>query len=154
MSSSYGEAFGHDEQLGAGGPGQRDGPALLPQVLADRDRDVDSVQPHHGQVAARDEDPELVEDAVVRQVVLGVAGHRPAGEQQRRAVLRLTLGDADPRLVGHVALGGVHPVEVADDDGELPETGVVQLDGEPLAGPSGRPRRTTSAAPGPRPGSR
>ena len=81
----------HDEADGRL-PGHPHRPALLPQVLADDGRDVDAVQAHDRQPVAPDEVAELVEDAVVRQVVLGVARHHAAAVQHGGAVLRLAGG--------------------------------------------------------------
>ena len=77
-------AVDDEQQLGTGLAGQGDGAALLPEVLADGDGHVDAADPDHGEVGAGREDPVLVEDAVVGQVVLGVAGHDPAPVQDRR----------------------------------------------------------------------
>ena len=65
------------EQSGAGVAHLGDRPAVLPEVLADGERDVDAVDADHGRARARDEVAELVEHAVVGQVVLGVARRRP-----------------------------------------------------------------------------
>ena len=78
----------NDEQAGTRCPGGGDGSALLPQVFADRQRDVDPVQPDDAQVVARDEVPELVEDSVVRQMVLRLGGDNPSSMQEGNGVLR------------------------------------------------------------------
>ena len=106
------------------GAGHRERPALLPQVLADRQCDVDAVVPDDGQRGAGDEVAALVEDAVVRQVVLEVAGHDLAVVQKRRRVARRAV-----------------VVDVADDHRDLAEPGLGQL---------GRP--AAPARPGTRPG--
>ena len=67
---------GHDQQAGARLAGHRDRAAVLPEVLADRDRHVHRIlagqrQPEDRHAVAGDEDPVLVEDAIVRQVMLG-----------------------------------------------------------------------------------
>ncbi len=76
MLRSYGEAFGDNEQARPGLAGDGHRAAVLPQVLADRDRDVDLLavvggQPEHRQRVTGQEVAELVEHAVVRQVMLG-----------------------------------------------------------------------------------
>ncbi len=83
----------HHQQARAGGPGDCDRPAVLPQVLADRDRDVDRLaalgrQPEHRQRVAGQEVAELVEDAVVGQVVFGRRDRDVAAVQHRGRVQR------------------------------------------------------------------
>ncbi len=143
-----GRAVDDEQELGAGVAGLGDRSALLPEVLADGDGHVDPAHPDHGERLAGREDPVLVEDAVVRQVVLGVAAHDAAVVDDRRAVLRQR-----PPGVG-VEGAVVGAVEVADDDRHV----TVAVGGE-VARPAARrrggsPRRTTRAARGPRPGMR
>ncbi len=133
-----GRAVEHQQQFGPRRAGQRDRAALLPQVLADGDRDVDATHPHHSQVAPGHEDPELVEDAVVGQVVLGIAGHHLTAHQHRGAVLRLTLGHPDPDGRCHVVAVpvavAVHPVEVAHHHRQVAQPVGGQVGGERLQG--------------------
>ena len=107
--------------------------------------------PDHGEVVAGDEEAELVEDAVVGQVVLGVAGDDPAPRAGPRRVLRQRLGRG--RCRRSPAPG--RSVEVADDDRQVAEAvgGEVARRAASERG-LGTPRRRTSAGPGPRPGSR
>jgi hypothetical protein len=86
-----------DDEPGAGGCRDVHRSALLPQVLADDGDDVHPVQPHDRQPVAAHEVAELVEDAVVRQVVLGVAADDPAAVQHGRRVLRLACRTAQRR---------------------------------------------------------
>jgi hypothetical protein len=85
------------------------------------------VEADDGQVGARREDPELVEDAVVGQVVLGVPGHHLAAVKDGGGVLRPALRDEHAGPLVRVALRGVGPVEVSDDHGELTEAVGVQV---------------------------
>ncbi len=118
---SYGEALIETQQPGPGGAGGGDAAAVLPEVLADGERDVDAVHADHRHRVARHEVPELVEDAVVGEVVLGERQHHLAAVQHRGGVLRGAGGLAVPRLC---LLG---TVEIADDHRDLP----VPLVGEP-----------------------
>ena len=99
-----------DDQPRLGGAGHLQRAAGLPQVLADDRDDVHAVQPHDREPVATDEVAELVEDAVVRQVVLGVAGHDPAAVQHGGAVLRLAGGPAQRgrRRLGAAAVADHH----------------------------------------------
>ncbi len=81
-------AVDDQQQAGPGLAGGGHPAAVLPDVLADRQRDVHPVHPHHRQLVAGDEPAVLVEHAVVRQVVLGEPGGDLAPEQHRGAVLR------------------------------------------------------------------
>ncbi len=75
LGAFVGRAVDADNQvraLGRQGVGRS---GALPDVLADHDAEVDPVEAHHRQSAAWEEVPELVEHAVVGQVVLRVAGH-------------------------------------------------------------------------------
>jgi hypothetical protein len=147
----------HD-QADPGVPGHRERPAGLPQVLADGQRHIHrrrvcrtaaGGQPHHGQGVARHEVPVLVEHAVVRQVVLEVAGRHPATEQQGRRVARaagpLRVGR---HVLGHRVQGGagerLRPVgvQIAHHDRQVAETVVGQVGGEPVERrPGGRHER-------------
>lgn len=83
--------------------------AVLPQVLADGERHIHPVHPYDGQRVAGDEVAELVEDAVVGQVVLGEGQRDPAPVQHGGGVLRGARGAA-------VLRGGLGAaVEIADD---------------------------------------
>ena len=101
----------HQEQLSPGLAGLGDGAALLPEVLTDRDGHVHVADPDDGEVLAGGEDPELVEDAVVGQVMLGIARLHLALVQHRGAVL----GQWPVRRVRQVG----RAVKVADDDGQV-----------------------------------
>ncbi|MGX1121004.1 hypothetical protein RKD37_006367 [Streptomyces ambofaciens] len=94
--------------------------AVLPQVLADGQRHVHAAHPHDGQGVAGHEVAELVEDAVVRQVVLGEAQRHLAAVQHGSRVLRGARGLAVPRL------GRRRAVEVSDDHGDAAEALVRQ----------------------------
>ncbi len=59
-------AVDHQQQAGLGLAGGGHPAAVLPDVLADRQRDVHPVHPHHRQLVAGDEPAVLVEHAVVR----------------------------------------------------------------------------------------
>jgi hypothetical protein len=76
------------QQVGASGSGGGDGTALLPEVLADRDRHVDAAHRDDGEAGARDEVAGLVEHPVVGQVVLGVARGDGALVEDGGGVLR------------------------------------------------------------------
>src|SRR5690606_24246134 len=54
-----------EQQPGPGGADDADGPAVLPEVLADDGGDVDAVHADDGQPVAAHEDAVLVEHAVV-----------------------------------------------------------------------------------------
>ena len=66
--------------------GDRERAAVLPQVLADRQRDVDAAVPDDHEPVAGDEVAPLVEHAVVGQVVLEVARDDLAAVQERGAL--------------------------------------------------------------------
>lgn len=94
-------------------PGQRS--AVAPEVLADDDRDVGTVQVEHQQFVPGDEDPVLVEDRVVRKVVFGVARDHLAAMQHARTVLR----DRGRRIAGPEIAGLERPVRMAQDHRQL-----------------------------------
>ncbi len=114
---------GHDEQRCVGSLG-RGGRAVAPEVLADRERDVDAADLHDVDRVAGDEVADLVADAVVPQVVLGLAGDDRAAVDHRDVVLRCVLGDAG--CVDDVGL----LVEVADHRDEVAAALVLQSYGE------------------------
>jgi hypothetical protein len=123
-----------------------------PQVLADQDRHVHPAHVDPLAVRARREDPLLVEDAGVGQVVLGVAGDHPAAVDDRGAVLAGQARQARPL---HVLPGRVHVlVQVADHDRHLAVPVGVDEPGQVRHRPPARRRRTTAAGRGPRPGTR
>ena len=84
----------HHEQAGLGGLRGSRRP-VLPDVLADRDRDVDAADLHDLGLVARHEVAELVEDAVVRQVVLVVPRDDAAAVDDGRGVGGRVLGGAE-----------------------------------------------------------
>ena len=88
FSRSYGEALMTSSSPAPGGPGGRHPAALLPEVLADRERDVDAVDTDDGHRVTRHEVAELVEDAVVGQMVLGEVQRDRAAVQYGAGVLR------------------------------------------------------------------
>ena len=63
-------------------------PAVLPEVFAHGHRDVDAEVTHDRQLVAATEVAELVEDAVVGQVVLGVASDDLTAKQEGGRVAR------------------------------------------------------------------
>src|SRR5450756_172638 len=93
-------------------------PAVLPEVFADRDGHVDVTDTHNGEVPARGEDPELVEHAVVGQVVLCITSLDLAVVQHRGAVLGEWSGD----LTGRPGREVWRAAQVADNDREVAET--------------------------------
>ena len=93
----------------------RDRAAVLPQVLADRQRNVDAANPQHAGLLARHEVTELVEDAVVGQMVLAVASDELPAMQDARSVDRGATRSAEP--IGRTR----QAVEVADDHDDLAE---------------------------------
>ena len=99
-------------------------------------------------VVAGHEVADLVEDAVVRQVVLGVPGDDRAAVQHGDGVLRRPFGAAEP---AHRRFG---PVEEADDDDEVAEASSASLVGQLARSRRVTPRRTRAGTPGPRSGSR
>src|SRR5690606_4147834 len=109
-----------------------DGPAVLPEVLADDGGDVDAVHADDGQPVAAHEDAVLVEHAVVGEVVLGRPHQDLAAVQPRRPVERRPGGLPRPDERGRAA------VEVADDDGQVAEALVGEPAGEALQGAPGR----------------
>ncbi|GAA3066338.1 hypothetical protein GCM10020000_58040 [Streptomyces olivoverticillatus] len=113
-----------EKQPGPGGARGGHPAALLPQVLADGEGDVDAVHTDHRHRLAGHEVAELVEDAVVGQVVLGEGEDGLAAVQHGGGVARRTCGTAEPRP------GLLAAVEVADDHRQLPEALVLQPGGE------------------------
>ncbi len=103
---------------GAGLPGDAEGAALLPDVLADRQGHVHAVEAHDGEATARDEVPVLVEHPVVGQMVFEVGGDDPAAETEGGGV------------AGRRAGGRAVVVEVADDDAQLRQTDGPQVGGQ------------------------
>ena len=95
---------------------------------------IDPVQPEHGQVVTADEMPELVEDAVVRQVVLGLGEHDAAVVQHGERVLWRALRPAQPLGVRSVLLA----VEITDDDGDVAQSFGGEPTGQPAQRPTGR----------------
>ncbi len=89
------------------------------------------MQAQDREVVAGHEVTELVEHAVVGQMVLGVPGRDLAAPQHRGRVLRLAGGPAQPRR------GVAGAVEIADDDGQLAGALVGQPAGEPVDGRAG-----------------
>ena len=82
--------------------------------------------PHDRQLVAATEITELVEDAVVGQVVLGIACDYLTTEQEcGRVAGQLVCGVVRPRN-GH-ARDPVRPFEVADDDTKFAETNCGEL---------------------------
>ena len=127
----------HHEQRGARVPRHRDRAAVLPQVLADRDSDIHGLacvsgrQPEYRARVPRHEVPELIEHAVVRQVMLGRGDDDPPAVQHRRRVKRRPGGQPRPRREPGP------PVQVPDDHGDPAEP----LDVQPLGHPAhGRDR--------------
>ena len=103
-----------------------DGAAVLPDVLADSDADARAVDVEHDGALAGREDAELVEDAVVGQEVLVVAGPDVSAVQHDEAVARLAVG-----VVG---------ADRADDDVQAAHAFVAECGGEPVGRvPCGRP---------------
>ncbi len=92
----------------------RDRAALLPEVLADGQGDVDAVQPDDAGFTAGHEVAELVEHAVVRQMVLRVAGHDLPAVQDRGRVDRRPAWRAEPG-----SPSALQQVEVPDDHAQL-----------------------------------
>ncbi len=138
-----------------------------PEVFADRQGDVDAVQPHHRQLGPGHEVARLVEDAVVRQVPLVVADDDLAAVEQGGGIARSTVaGVGVSRAV--VAGGGGARVDfhrrgsaalgvrqVPDDDGGAAQTLLAASVGP--RGRRGRARwrgRRTPGARGPRPDNR
>ena len=124
-------AVDDQQQLGTGLAGLGDRAALLPEVLADGECDVHAAYPYDGQVVPGDEDAELVEHAVVGQVVLGVAGHHLAAMQHGNAVLRHALGDTGATVLADavtvpVGVAPARAVEIADDHRQVAETVIGQ----------------------------
>ena len=155
---------GGDDQVDAGLPGDPARAALDPEVLADGQRDVDPVQPDDRQLGAGHEVAGLVEDAVVGQVPLVVAGHHLAAVQQRRGVARGApprVGVARAVVLGVVGVRSTGAGPAPSVCARYPTTTAVsprpslgQLGGEVDQRHARWPGRRTPAAPGPRPGSR
>ena len=89
---------------------------LLPQVLADRERDVHATDVEHAGLLTRDEVAELVEDPVVGQMVLVIAGHDATVLQHRRGI------DRCPARAAEAIRCALDPIQVANDDDDLTET--------------------------------
>ena len=137
-----------EQQPGPGGAGGRHAAAVLPEVLADRERHIDTVDPHDGHRVARHEVPELVEDAVVGQVVLGEASGRPGrGAAPRRR-------SAAPRRAGRSAAGPSRSGRGSRRRPAARRSPRVETRGERAQRARGTPRRRTAAGPGPRRGNR
>ncbi len=115
-----------DQQARPRRTGGGDAAAVLPEVLADGEGDVHAVDAQDRHAVAGHEVAELVEDAVVRQVVLGEVQDHLAAVQHRPRVLRSAGRLAVLRLRGLAA------VEIADDDRQLTEALVGQAGGETL----------------------
>ena len=122
-----GRAIGHDEQGGVGclGGSRR---SVAPQVLADGERDVDATDLDDVDRVAGHEVADLVADAVVPEVVLGLPGHDLAAVHDRDGVGGRVLGDAD--LLGDV----LRLVEEADHRHELSAAFVLQTYGKVFGG--------------------
>jgi hypothetical protein len=118
-------AVDDEEELGAGVAGLRDRAALLPEVLADRDGDVHSMHADNGEGVAGREDPVLVEDAVVGQVVLRIPADYAPVVDDRRAVL----GKGPFRVGVEGALVGA--VEISHDHGHRAVTVRGDVGGQP-----------------------
>ena len=88
LSRSYGEALTESSSPAPARTGRGHPAAVLPQVLADGEGDVDAVDADDGQRLAGHEVAELVEDAVVGQVVLGEGQRHLAAVQHGGGVLR------------------------------------------------------------------
>ena len=109
-----GRGVGHHQQPGPGPGADRHRAAVLPQVLADGDGHVHRLaarggQPEHRHRVAGHEVAELVEHAVVGQVVLGRGDRHLAAVQQRRGVLRGAGRQPDPRRPGRCGGPGSRP---------------------------------------------
>ena len=107
-----GVEHGEDGTARLAGPG--DGAAVLPQVLADRDRHVDAVDGDDERGVAGHEVAGLVEDPVVGQVVLDVAGDDLAVADDRGGV-----DGRAARPAGGERAVLVEVVEVADEAGDV-----------------------------------
>ena len=103
LSASYGEPLGTTSSAGVGSLGGGGG-AVAPEVLADREGDVDAADLHDVDRVAGDEVADLVADAVVPEVVLGLAGDDLAAVHDGDVVVGRVLGDAE--LLGDVAAPG------------------------------------------------
>ena len=82
-----GRTVGHEEEARCAERVLRNRATVLPEVLTDGEGDVDAADAHDDRQLAGHEVAELVEDPVVGQVVLRVAGHdrRPGAGPQRRS---------------------------------------------------------------------
>ena len=153
---------GGADEVDAHLPGDAARTALDPEVLADGQRDVDAVQPDDRQLGARHEVPGLVEDAVVGQVPLVVAGDDLAAVEQGGGVARGAaprVGVPGPvvvrrRLVDRGGPAALGVREVADDDGDLAQAVVGQRRPRGRRGRARWRARRTPAGRGPRPDSR
>ena len=113
-----------DQQPGLRGPCCLGRP-VLPDVLADGQRDVDATDLDHLRLVAGHEVAELVEDAVVRQVVLVVPRDDPSARQNGGSVRRQVLRQAES-----LRSRSGERVEVAHDDDEVAEAVILQSNGE------------------------
>ena len=120
-----GRAVDHDEQPGPDLAHLGHGATVLPEVLADGQRDVDPGDPHDAGIGARDEVAELVEHPVVGQVVLAVPGDDAAPVQHGSGVDRGPARGAQPMITTAVA-----QVEVAHDRRGVAQALVGQGHGE------------------------
>ena len=128
-------AVDHEQHADVGSEHPLDRTAVAPEVLADDDRDVHAADAQHQELIAGDEDPELVEHGVVRQVVLRVARDDGAPVQHARAVLRDRRGCVARALRARLE----RTIRVPDDDRQLAEALVRERAGQPGYGGSGRP---------------
>ena len=110
-----------EDQSDAGVAGYRERAAVLPDVLADRQGQVDPSIAHHDEPIAGHEVAGFIEHPVVGQVVLVVGRHNPAIEQEG----------------GRVAWA-VGVVEVADDDRDRAQAVLGQIRGQLLQRCPGR----------------
>src|SRR5205823_12298993 len=111
--------------------GHRERAALLPDVLANGQRDVDASVADDGEPVAAHEVACLVEHAEVRQVMLEVRGDDASTETERRRVARAgPLVEVQRRGIVRAAV----LVQVADDDGSVAEAGTGQSGRELLRG--------------------
>lgn len=132
LSRSYGEALMDSSSPASAERAMRHAAAVLPEVLADGEGHVDAVHAHDRHGVAGHEVAELVEDAVVRQVVLGVGQDDLAAVQHRSRVA----GRAG--RLAELRLRGLGPVEVADDHRKFPEALLGEPCGELAQGRAGR----------------
>ena len=101
------------------------GRSVLPDVLADGQGDVNAADLDHLRLVAGNEVTELVEDAVVRQVVLVVPRDDAAVGDHRRGVGREVLRQSQA-----LWCGAGERVEVADDHHKIAQALVLEAGGE------------------------